>query len=357
LEIKVIEEFNLNFWEDFDALSANSFMHNIQYQSKWLKPYIKYLLEGQVVMICAYEGKELVGCLPLQKTLVRATRFYSYRQFQLLGAGPTDFCNILANDKNSQNIIKGLLTFFTTNFKWDELKLDYLPQSTLAIKVIESKFRNTNYNIRKSLKSGFNYENTVGDWEEYVKSIFKRKNKDLAKAERRLENDNLEWSKKVFTSNVYSHFISCIDLYASRRETLGQYNYYKDENYRKFLETVCSNFEKSGAVELNVLRAKNEEVLAIQLDFIGKNTRYHWNHAFNEDYKRYSPGKVLLKEILKDSFSDDQISTCNHMRGLSSYKKKFTSYEDKLASFTIINKKSLRVISGKIINKIVNKIK
>ena len=142
---KVNSELCENFWRGFDALSANSFKHNIQYQSKWLKPYIKYLLEGQVVMICAYEGKELVGCLPLQKTLVRATRFYSYRQFQLLGAGPTDFCNILVIDENSQQIIKGLISFFTTNFKWDELKLDNLPQNALAVKVIKSKFRKTNY--------------------------------------------------------------------------------------------------------------------------------------------------------------------------------------------------------------------
>lgn len=344
LDLKIITKPSECFWNAFDKLSFETFAHNVQFRSEWLKPYIKFQLKGEVYIIAVYNKDMLVGCLPLEITKQKATRFWSFRVLQILGTGPTDFFDILARDDNRLNIQKRILEFLRKKNNWDYINLGLLPLSFKNLSLINEVFFSKQFKINENETYGFLYEKTINSWNTYLDNVFNKKNKDLNKGERRLKKDSIDYSFKTYNKNVFERFIASIDLYAQRRETLGQYNYYKDYNYRMFLKSVCNNYEQFGGVEFTVMKDSRKNVaMAIQLDFINKGIRYHWNHAFNEDYKRYSPGKLLLKEILKNSFADSNILACNHMRGLSNYKKSFTTYEEKMLSYRIERVNSIRV--------------
>lgn len=340
-----------DFWDAFDKLSDESFKHNIQFKSAWLKPYINHLCKGELYIIAVYKENQLVGCLPLQQTEQKAIRYWKYRVLSILGAGPTDFLEILAADAYQDEVLQLIMEHLKNYNQWDYLNLSYLPEDSQTIKAIENAFSTDAYTLTRLENSGFCYEKTEGDWETYQAEVFNKKNKDLSKGERRIINDGIEYEIVTYTSNVFENFIKTVDLYAARRETLGQVNKYEEPHYRKFLEEVCSNYEQFGGVVFSVLRELNGENIAIQLDFVNKGIRYHWNTAFNEDYKRYSPGKILLKSILKDCFENPSITSCNHMRGLSSYKTAFTSFEENLISFKIEHLNSPRVKATRLASK------
>lgn len=358
MEVKIIQKPNNTFWEKFDSLCKSCFQNNVQFKSDWLRPYIKNLLTGSVYIIAVYSGAELVGCLPLEKRKKKATRFWNYRVLHILGSGPTDFFEILAQDERKDEILTLVFRHLKEYKSWDYLELNILPQSSDSLKWIKSVFTDPLFKITRIDTAGFCFEKTVGNWDSYFESVFNKKNKDLSKGERRLKADEIEYHFETYRENVFDRFIATVELYASRRETLGQYNYYEDKSYRMFLKNVCENYEKFQGIEFTVMKDSRRDVeMAIQLDFINKNTRYHWNHAFNEDYKRYSPGKILLKEILKNSFEDPNIFVCNHMRGLSKYKETFTSYQDTLPSFRIQRVSSLRIRSTRWVSKVLKFLK
>ena len=349
---------NYNFWKEFDNLSTK-IKRAPQLNSSWLIPYIKYQLKnGEPCILGAYQNGELVGCLPLQKVYKKATRFWNYRQYEFLGSGPTDFFNIPVKD-DSCEILEKLFNYFIKNENWDILNLSLLPLSGPPSDFTDQFFSNTNkYQTKKDSDNGFNFQETHDlALSSFIENKFKKKNKDLFKSERRLLNDDIKVEVKSTRANTFDSFIRHVDLYANRRETLGQHNYYKQTNYRSFLKEVCENFETSRSIEFSYLATKNNNVLAIQLDFIRNNVRYHWNHAFNEDYKRYSPGKILLKQLLFSSIESSEINECNHMRGLSSYKSKFTNQTHHFKNYTITNKKSLRVNFTKLVSKLLKAIK
>ncbi len=356
MRLKIISKPDEQFWKSFDVLSSKCFDHHVQLKSAWLRPYINNQLDGEIYIICVYDREELVGCLPLQTSKQKATRFWNYRILGMLGYGPTDFYEILACG-NKDKVKKMILQHLVESSSWDILNINFLPANSSSIDSIQEVFKRPDFELKKKSITGFHFEKTDGDWQEYYRNSFKKKNKDLQKGERRLKKDEIHYSFTTYRKDVYDHFIADVSLYAERRESLGQYNYYEDKKYREFLKEVCNNYEKNNNVELTKMQDQNGVSLAIQLDFISNNVRYHWNHAFNEDFKRYSPGKILLQELLKKAFETDSIKSCNHMRGLSSYKEKFTTFEEKLISYQIQRNSSLVVKATKVVTKSLKLIK
>jgi hypothetical protein len=354
--LKIMKEPDSSFWTEFDLLSEKSFLNNVQFKSAWLLPYINHRLEGSLHIICVYHNDNLIGCLPMEKKNKRATRFWSYRELSILGTGPSDFFEILALENDRENILSIIFKHLKGSSDWDHLNLPLLPNKSPSIPILTNIFSNKSFKIYRKELTGYNFEKTENDWETYYEEVFKKKNKDLTKGERRLQKDNIDYTFKVYKKNVFKKFISTVNLYAERRESLDQYNYYEDKSYRAFLEGVCENYESFGGVEFTAMENDKGDNIAIQLDFINKGIRYHWNHAFNEKYKRYSPGKILLKEILKNSFNSD-IKMCNHMRGLSRYKMKFTSYQEIMPFYRIERTKSIRIQSTRLISKILKYLK
>lgn len=357
MELKIITNPDGQFWKSFDKLSDKCFPNNVQLKSAWLKPYTDHQLKGYIYIICVYDEIDLVGCLPLQLSYKRATKYWNYKVLSFLGFGPTDFYDVLAVD-NNEEVLKMMFHHLKSSSNWDFLNIQLLPQNSLVANVLKETFTEQQFEVKEENTTGYNYEKTnADDWESYYQKTFKSKNKDLRKGERRLKNDEIEFTFKSYKKDVYNQFMSSVSLYAERRDSLNQYNYYEDENYRKFLHDVCENYEAFEGVELTLMQDKNNINIALQLDFINKGIFYHWNHAFNEDFKRYSPGKILLQERLKTAFENENINECNHMRGLSSYKEKFTSFKNLLSSYEIKRKNSTRVKSTQLASQLIKLVK
>lgn len=351
METKLISNPDEYFWQEFDTLSEANFEHNVQLQSIWLKPYIKFLLKGSVYIVAVYKQTRLVGCLPLEMNYTRATRYWDYRVLSIIGGGSLDFFEVLTENDHREEILKNIFVFLQKQKKWDYVKLSLLPDDQVLEKVVHHVFEH-HYEKRFFQNSGCFFENTTGDWNGNYESLFNSKNKDLKKSERRLENDNIHCHLKIYTNDILYYFRKYVTLYAQRRESLNQLNKYENENYWNFLKKVLQNYENNDLVEFSVLYNDLQYPLAIQLDFIYKNTRYHWNHAYNEDYSRYSPGKLLLKMLLQKSFANPEIKQNNHMRGLSSYKKKLTSHKKYFYNIDITNKSSIRIFVTRGISRI-----
>lgn len=346
------------FWKSFDKLAKGSCDFTVHFNSIWYSNYIKYYLkENQSTFIIGvYHNEDLVGCLPLQASKKRATRFYDYTELRILGFGPTDFFDIPSIESHREAILLSIIQFLKKDNTWDKLILTSLPESSKNVSAFIKVLEQQKVSFKLEELNGFVYTKTKGDWNHYLEEKFNPKNKDLAKAERRIDRQGYKLKFTSYKENVYKELLKNIDLYAQRRESLGQFNDYETENLKNFLRNIIETYEEKKMVELTVLEADNE-TWAFQLDWIANRTRYHWNHAYNEDYKRYSPGKLILKELLRSSFKNPDIDYCNHMRGLSSYKEKFTEERQMLKSIEFENPKSKKMKLTNLISKTLKTIK
>lgn len=358
LTITKITQPNQNFWQSFDQIVNKTCAFTVHLNSIWLSNYIKYYFEeSQSAWILAvYDKTKLVGCLPLQATEKKATRFYNFTELHILGFGPTDFFDIPVMEENREEILSLLVSFLKKDKTWDKFILTGLPEFSVNLKYFVKALKKEKLEYEIDEHSGFVYAITTGNWEDFLKTEFNPKNKDLSKSERRVERENYQLKFTSYRENVYQELLKNIDLYAQRRMTLGQFNKYETDNLKQFLKNIIEAFEEKKMVELTVLEADGE-TWAFQLDWINNKTRYHWNHAYNEDYKRYSPGKLILKELMRKSFQDPEIDYCNHMRGLSRYKEKFTDEKQMLLRIKIENPFSKKIKLTYFISKTLNAVK
>ncbi|HIB35971.1 GNAT family N-acetyltransferase [Mesonia sp.] len=343
-KIKLINNPEDEFWHQFDEIIKNC-EHTVQFNSVWLSNYIEnYLDEKQnVLILAAYQEEKLVGCLPVQTVIRRGTRFYNYIELIPLGFGPTDFYYIPLIKDDNFKILEKIVDYLISEVKWDKIRLSELPENSIGFNTLLKVLSSKNIKFQKKSENGFRFIKTINkNAEDFLEKDFYPHNKDLAKSERRIDRKGFKLSYKHYKKNVYQELLKNIELYAQRRESLGQLNKYETSKRKAFLKNIIEKYEALNKVELTLLLA-NEEVWAFQLDWIDNNNRYHWNHAYNEDYKRYSPGKVILKHLLIQGINDQDIKTCNHMRGLSRYKEKFTDQQVNLYTIDFENPRSYKI--------------
>src|SRR5690606_25102775 len=97
------------------------------------------------------------------------------------------------------------------------------------------------------------------------------------------------------------------ELINQRRVEKDQYDKIITNATKEFLLAVINRYEKVGKVELHLLQDDQREIMAVQLDLLHGSARYHYLHAYNSRYRRYSPGKMLLLHIIEKSFKSTLI--------------------------------------------------
>lgn len=108
------------------------------------------------------------------------------------------------------------------------------------------------------------------------------------------------------------------------------------EEGKDFLMEIIQQFEKYGWIIVNIMYI-NDEIGAYALSFHYEHKYYYWNVAVNNDYIRFSPGKLLLHHMLKENFTDNSVREFDLLRGEEEYKYRWTSLKRENYQITVIN--------------------
>ncbi len=256
----------------------------------------------------------------------------------ILGEGPSDFYRPLKLGKVPDPLYESVFNWFHENRnKWDQINLlNCLPDQFEYESLVE-KFNSAGYSAKFDKANGFFFVDTTGSYDDFFESFIRPRNKDLLKDLRRIEREEHQLRVEKVSEEIFKKLKEVLELYSNRRKSLGQRNTYEDQDRMGFVQDVLDSYEKQGKAELSLLKDREQNTWAFQLDWIIDGVRYHWNHAYNEDYKKYSPGKILLLELLKESFQNPNIVECNHMRGLAGYKSKLADQSQNLYRLSVHN--------------------
>lgn len=335
---------NLEILQSLIEQLAKQISYTVHQKFDWYRAYIKAFHPHILCLLVQNEetGQSL-GVLPLQVHEYRGTRFWKLRRLVPLAYGPSDFVNLLVEPSKEQEFADALAWWFRHNDQcWEQLFIPYIPAESPAWQALVQALESYGFYVEVDKSHGFWEVDTSGDWDDYFSTFFYQNNRDLLKDIRRLQRERRYPCLVVIRSNIIHHLYKLLPLYQQRRKTKGEWYKYEDPRYTQFLIDVIQAYEHVGAVELSVLEDNNGVPWAYQLDWIDKGIRYHWMHAYNEEFKKYSPGKILLYELLYRSFKDPAIYKCNFMRGEAEYKKRFANIRREYVNILVYNARSLR---------------
>lgn len=255
-----------------------------------------FAMEPQPAMYCS--GKECVLTL----------KFGSGRFLQ--GHPLIDFFELEPSDQvdsdSKQQISK--------NFFLNRTVLDIVEARSFT----SSSFEETNF----STVAPFIKWSHFPSWEIFMDAINQNKKgywKDSSRQRRRLISDHGSVDM-LFNSNDPRHLELLFDWKSHRLQSMGEKSVFNVTANQNFLKHLHSQ----GELILSTLTA-GEKIVAIHGGLRSKNRFIYWLPAFNPNYKAYSVGRLLLENLMENSYKNNNDSF-EFMNGAEEYKFLYANF-------------------------------
>jgi CelD/BcsL family acetyltransferase involved in cellulose biosynthesis len=218
---------------------------------------------------------------------------------------------------------------------WDKLSLTYLPDEQANIVQ-----KSLGFYCRAEANAGSPYIETTGQtWQEYFASRPKTLREEIQRAQRKLDRDQLMIRFETLTGSkqICKHFadidaISANSNMAIKRSVMsGQQG--------KFLQELCLHYASHGWLALHMAYI-NDQPAAYAICLTVNGVMSSWRTAFDQNFRRYAPGKLLLAYEIQTCF-EQGFRVYDFMHGLEPYKFSWTDQVQPL-TYVIFYRSPLR---------------
>jgi CelD/BcsL family acetyltransferase involved in cellulose biosynthesis len=289
---------------------------------EWFTLYLKHFFKDQELLILLLRqegGTAAIAPFAIKKEKIKRT--ITTRKIELIGNFHSPiriFIQDYSSQENAKDLISKIFSFFLTQYRqWDVLQLPSLPEENDLFNTFHLATRNIPLQHRTYLSAQNRYlDNIYYPFKEYFQNLPKKVKKDINYCERRLnKSGNLEFRLKRDAENLDNY----LDLY----EDLRVHSWTAPEIDRSFNREFARLMVKMGWLRLGVLYY-DAIPIAAQKWIVCNNTAYIHDVLYHQDYKKYSPGKILLSKVSEYVIEKDGVNQIDFMTGDESYKKEWT---------------------------------
>ncbi|OGI21813.1 MAG: hypothetical protein A2287_05100 [Candidatus Melainabacteria bacterium RIFOXYA12_FULL_32_12] len=330
--IKVFEEFDDTLilrWSDLYNKGAN---YNLSHE--WCQLWFKYFAKKQKLHIITFwEDRDLKLLAPFQ---------ISRGRLSLIGTKPDlyDEFNILYQDS-----------------RYIDKLLEYIDQNKLEInfKHINSETEIAKHLIKRFYTKAVRQISHVTETKPYISGSFSTKNTIESDIKRCRKNAIKQYKEDfAFEYSVENKqgFIDEFISFHTYRWNGGMF--VKKANLINFFKDVLLN--TNSAILSRLYFPVNNKTAAFGFGYLDSNNKYWYSMtAYNHDYKKVSPGKVMLFDMITESFNRG-IMHFDFGRGSEAYKNWFSNSESILFNIATYKHRVMVVKIRTLVEKILKKI-
>lgn len=321
-------------------------LYGVNLDPTWIDTFVKtFGYEGREYLLEIRETTSDVqlGLLPLVRKDDRASRFVTHRRLVPAGYGPTDFFDIPILPGREAEVTKAIVDWLVRHrSEWDELMLNLVPRETVAWQFLVRNLEERGLKPRVTSDRNFLRLDTSGSYDDYLRELGNEKVKELRYYRNRLKKEGRRLEVEHVRSGSIEYFERFVEMYGQRRTAKLQSDPYRRVGpLFEFMKTIIPQYEKRGWVRLSLLKL-DDEIVACCYNFVHRNVMYYSMPAFADMYKQYSPGRLLLMDLIKGAFEDKSIREFNFMRSEYSYKHWFMPSIAPYVSVSCTNPRSYR---------------
>jgi CelD/BcsL family acetyltransferase involved in cellulose biosynthesis len=322
MEFKLHTQFSPELGKEWDHLLSQSIMD---------VPFLKYdhlriwwetrgggewPLADELALVSAREGPDLVGLAPLF-----LHKQENKRSLYLLGSREIcDYLDLIVQPEKTGAFLEELAGFMASPAfpNWDMLVLHNLLQSSPTINPLEKAARKMGWSFSTECKKRSPYIQLPGNWEDYLSSIDKKQRHEIRRKMRRAEKkSDLHWFFVDGEKQIEGAIDDFLHLMSFDVEKAAFLTTCMREHMRRVLRWAFH--EK--ILKLAFLEIQGQKA-ASYFCFHYQNRMLVYNSGFDPKFGEYSPGWVLLGDLLKWS-NENHIVEFDFMRGNEEYKYRF----------------------------------
>jgi len=330
-----LEQFK-NLREEWNRLLQRSYANTIFLTWEWLYAWWEVFGAGGKLFIVVVRDQSgmLVGLAPL---FIRKTRYYKFpvREMAFIGMGLSDRQDFIISGENI-NIIDEIISKIQENIgKWDIVCLEQIPDDSLLAKKEFTKY----FLPEIELSSLCPFIKLEGNWETYFKSIKRDFRTEIRNRIKKL-NEIGNWEFKVDRKPIDVEMLinSIKDIEQRSRKMEIEKDLLSSFKNRAFLSKVCNFCTENNWLDFSTLRIAGK-LVAYSLGFIYNETHYGYNTAYDKEFFKLSPGKIVINEKIKWFFENKYIiKVFDFSRGDSQVKCEWTSAKRRHLRIVFFNK-------------------
>lgn len=335
--------------QEIEKLHVNSKIPKIDITPYFYECFHKYIQgKWKSLFLIIYEGDDCIGVVPLMYLDFKRKGIFPYRLIRFYGSISSDFSDIFTQENKRSLVIKEALSWlYSGRIRWEEMILDDLLDETELIKPINEFLKRQKAYFTHRIGKYF-YINLDTGWDEVKLAMSKKfvfKNVNLAT--NRISKDGawyIVYNPDINANEVINNVKS---IHISRQSVLNRPSRFANENDLIFFNKIIDYFSKRQQFQTYWLYMDNK-IIAYMLGFYLDNTFYWWNTAFDPDYEKYYPTRLLQFKVI-EYMHRNNYKEFNFLRGESGYKEKWTKSTRNNHKFVIRNNKT---IYGKVLLKL-----
>lgn len=302
MRIEVVDKF-----EEF--LKLESVWNVLLYQTdadfpfltfEWLSCWWKsFGNAGKLLILLVQDEQETIGLAPLM--------FTSLRMRGILLKAVTFIANYHSNRtafilKNKhEEIISAIFEFLKSNYKFDLIYLEMIEENTNTVNALNKVLDKEKYKFVVKSSCNSPYIVIKQGWDDYYKERLKKLRDDIRYGTNLLKK-NHKFEFKKFIGNdqkVFSDILKVSQNTWQFKNNTAIASHACTVQFYRDLAEVCARKEWLNLYMLKI----NNEPAAFEFILNYKKKAYLLKTGFNERFRRFSPGILLLANSIKDSFN------------------------------------------------------
>lgn len=259
-------------------------------------------------LLCVVEEERALAILPLMSRgrghFVGLTHLYSSLHGLLLA-------------RHDQSTILDCLIDGLENLQVTSLKLDPVAEDDDDVQLLQQALEARGYQCHRRFRFHNWFYPVLGQsFDEYMAGRPSRVRNTVSRKQRKLERDHGYCVRLYADENLES---GLSDYQAVYRASWKAY-----EQYEGFIEGLAQTLAKSGWLRLAVLYIE-EKPAAAQFWFVVHGKASIFKLVYDEAWKQYSPGSILISYLMKYVIEVDKVDEIDFLTGNDAYKQDWMS--------------------------------
>jgi len=285
----------------------------------WVLAWLKHLGSGiRPEAAAVFEGRDLVALAPLGRR-----RFGPWQRLTPLGSPLADYPEPLLDGQpgaGSAALVSQLL-----QVRWDWLDLIDLPADSPDLAGLQAALKGNGLKPILVEWAVCPRVSLTGSWEDYWAAKKRKFRYNLKRSQRLLaeEAGPLRLEEIRGAAEVKAGLARAADIHAARWARRYTRTIFSSRAGRAFFDQALAGLAAEGLARLYLLWAGGD-LAAFSLSFVGPRTHYYYIPGFDPQFSKYSPGTLLLWELVARSFREGLIRL-DLMKGEEDYKSRWNN--------------------------------
>ncbi len=285
--------------------------------------------DNKLFILLAQDKEEIIGIAPLMIEQRKILRCVPIKAISFIGTGISDYADFIIKVERKAVLNSFFKYIWKNKHLWDEIDLREIREDSSNLEMIRDILKNGPCSYEISCLGKCPYIPIRGDWDSFYSSLSKSFRQDIRTQYNRLKKNGSRYGFSHVQDHIDDAFLSqLIVMHLDSINLKNKKSFLESKEGKSFFKRIIEGYRKKGKVVINIMKV-GYEIAAYFVGFLFQGRYYYWNVGKNDKYDDFSPGKLLLQNMIMECFSNNTIKEFDFLRGEEEYKYRWTKMERK----------------------------